>query len=358
MHSHGMMSKITSLLKKHGVTGVLTVIEVMGGRNNRVWQVQANGMAWIAKQYFDDPDDTRERQRTEYDFCRFMWDGGSTQVPCPLICEENMGMTLFEYIPGRKVLPGEVQFQYLLQIIDFVQAMNRQKHSRQALNLLTASESCFSISDHIQCIEARVKRLQFIREETILEREVKRFFQLTLIGCWEEHKQRVMSTVSSSALNETLNLSERCVSPSDLGFHNALLNKEGTLKFIDFEYAGWDDPAKLSCDFFCQPEVQAPIEWFDIFVKEIMSEFPDSERHKRRAKMLLPLYQIKWACILLNEFLPVDARRRDFARPKLEHEYVKREQFQKAKQMLDSLLNENIMSEAVFEGYESRGAYL
>ena len=27
--------------------------------------------------------------------------------------------------------------------------------------------------------------------------------------------------------------------------------------FIDFEYAGWDDPSKLICDFFCQPAVKA-----------------------------------------------------------------------------------------------------
>ena len=31
--------------------------------------------------------------------------------------------------------------------------------------------------------------------------------------------------------------------------------RTGELCFLDFEYAGWDDPAKMVADFFCQPAV-------------------------------------------------------------------------------------------------------
>ena len=51
---------------------------------------------------------------------------------------------------------------------------------------------------------------------------------------------------------------DRVVSPSDFGFHNALRTEDGRLAFLDFEYAGWDDPAKLVCDFELQPAVPAP----------------------------------------------------------------------------------------------------
>src|SRR5690606_1492036 len=41
----------------------------------------------------------------------------------------------------------------------------------------------------------------------------------------------------------------RLLSPSDFGFHNMLRRDDGSLAFIDFEYFGWDDPAKLAADF-------------------------------------------------------------------------------------------------------------
>ena len=59
-------------------------------------------------------------------------------------------------------------------------------------------------------------------------------------------------------MDHPLDTQESVLSPSDFGFHNALLGPDGKLCFIDFEYAGWDDPAKLICDFFCQPQTPVP----------------------------------------------------------------------------------------------------
>ena len=42
---------------------------------------------------------------------------------------------------------------------------------------------------------------------------------------------------------------DKCLSPSDFGFHNVIVEKDKILRFIDFEYAGWDDPAKMVSDF-------------------------------------------------------------------------------------------------------------
>ena len=42
-------------------------------------------------------------------------------------------------------------------------------------------------------------------------------------------------------------------SPSDFGFHNTILEDDGDLKFLDFEYFGRDDPAKLMADFIWHP---------------------------------------------------------------------------------------------------------
>jgi hypothetical protein len=103
----------------------------------------------------------------------------------------------------------------------------------------------------------------------------------------------------------------RCLSPSDFGFHNALLTADG-LKFFDFEYAGWDDPAKLCCDFFCQPQLPVALTHWELFVNGLAVALGAKDL-PARARLLVPAYQIKWCCIMLNEFLRGEQSRREFA---------------------------------------------
>jgi hypothetical protein len=45
----------------------------------------------------------------------------------------------------------------------------------------------------------------------------------------------------------------RSLCPPDFGFHNALRRASGELVFIDFDYFGWDDSVKVTCDFLLHP---------------------------------------------------------------------------------------------------------
>ena len=58
---------------------------------------------------------------------------------------------------------------------------------------------------------------------------------------------------------------------------------------------------------------------------------PDPELHSARAKLLLPIYRVKWVCILLNDFLPVGGSRRAFAGAGAEQEGRKVAQLAKAR---------------------------
>ena len=87
------------------------------------------------------------------------------------------------------------------------------------------------------------------------------------------------------------------------------------MKFIDFEYAGWDDPAKMVCDFFCQPAVPVPRSHLERFLAAVTAVTGGAgDTLHARVTLLLPAYEIKWCCIMLNEFLPVGEDRRAFAR--------------------------------------------
>jgi hypothetical protein len=65
----------------------------------------------------------------------------------------------------------------------------------------------------------------------------------------------------------------------------------------------------MVCDFFCQPAVPVPREHLPAFVERVGTLWDQPEKVVRRSALLMPVYELKWCCIMLNEFLPDDGRR-------------------------------------------------
>ena len=91
------------------------------------------------------------------------------------------------------------------------------------------------------------------------------------------------------------------LSPSDFGFHNTLITNEG-LKFIDFEYFGWDDPVKLIADFIWHPAMTLSDDHKKRWLENSFKIFKNTEEIQQRFHAAWPLYGMRWAMILLNEF--------------------------------------------------------
>jgi hypothetical protein len=73
------------------------------------------------------------------------------------------------------------------------------------------------------------------------------------------------------------------------------------LVFIDFEYFGWDDPAKTVADFFLQPAVPVPREQRLPFFRAVAGFYgPGLER---RLPLVYGYLSLKWCLIILNVFL-------------------------------------------------------
>ena len=94
---------------------------------------------------------------------------------------------------------------------------------------------------------------------------------------------------------------EMIVSPSDFGFHN-IIQKNKKLFFIDFEYTGLDDPIKLLCDFYCQPDQSITDRQKKIFIKNLSLKNNNMKKLVSYVKIFLSFHKLKWCCIMLNEF--------------------------------------------------------
>ena len=311
-----------------------------GGKNNRVYRVATGGGHVLLKSYFRHPDDPRDRLGTEFAFARFAWDHGVRCIPQPLACDPAGGLGLFEFVVGRRLNAGEVAADHVTQALDFFVALNYSKADAAALP--NGSEACFSLEDHFRTIARRVERLKAIEPKTELDREAVEFVggQFFPVAALAFDTARRQLDAQNLDIETSLDSANRCLSPSDFGYHNALLAaSDGKLRFLDFEYAGWDDPSKLVGDFFCQPTAPAPMSEFERFARTVAEAMPDPELHYTRAKLLLPIYRVKWVCILLNDFLPVGGSRRAFAGAGAEQESRKAAQLAKARAAVKAIEN-------------------
>ena len=207
--------------------------------------------------------------------------------------------------------------------------------------MLSASEACFSIKAHLDLISARIVELQKIIPETHEDRMSEELIA-QLSAHWQNHLAKIKkcAAIKKIDLFNSLQLADRCISPSDFGFHNALRMADGSIRFLDFEYAGWDDPAKMVGDFFSQLAIPVCGDFFASFVDDVSQPFSKKENLIQRAQLLRVVYQVKWCCIAMNVFIPVHLARRQFANPDLDVMMLKRTQLKKAERLVNALSKE------------------
>jgi hypothetical protein len=324
------VSLINKLLAEIGVAGDADLRELQGGANNRVYRLDRDGSAYLLKSYFRDRQDPRDRLNTEYNFSQFAWTHGVNQIARPLAKDSKEGIGLYEFIEGRQCSPVDVTKSRVEEAGQFFCDLNVYRSEVMARELKPASEACFSVSDHIRCVASRVVRLGGVEIENDLDRAAVQFINDELTPAWE----LVTAQVRASRIKDSFDQEQVCLSPSDFGFHNALLGRDQRLRFIDFEYAGWDDPAKMICDFFSQPRVPVRAKWAEGFMETAMSDQPWADAVIQRVRVLRPLYRVKWCCIMLNEFLPVGKRRRRFSVSSISLEEAKTQQLKASNEYL------------------------
>jgi Ser/Thr protein kinase RdoA (MazF antagonist) len=288
------------LLARIGLDCTFTIAPFAGGRNNRVYRVETAHDVFILKQYFQNPKDLRDRLGNEHALLGYLRATGSRYAPRLLSVDRENRAILMEFIAGRRIALEDVTIRHIDHAIRFHEELNAGRFSELGRNLPFASEACFSLRQHLSVTQRRVDRLAEI------DRDAAGLAADEIISLWKD----VRTLIESSA--EELPQEERCISASDFGFHNALETGDGDIRFFDFEYAGWDDPAKLIADFANQPDMTLDRSLSNRFAEAVIARHPYPEKLRLRAQMLEPLYQIKWACICLNDFLPGGQSRRDF----------------------------------------------
>lgn len=289
-----------------------------GGRNSRVYKVVTEDLKqYVAKLYYYNAADNRKRMDTEFYSLKYLWDNGVRCIPQPLFIDIDKQCALYEFIPGEKIFCNEIRNSDIDQATHFLIHLNKLSNKRNGDVFYPASEACFSVKAIIENIRYRLQKLLSIPSETYLCNELQYFLCNIFIPAFAEISHWCESKLTDIGITPERELTEeeKTFSPSDFGYHNALRLPDKRIIFLDFEYFGLDDPAKMICDFVLHPHpaMQFPKEFKQRYVDNLLGYFKNDLRLKKRVEIVYPLFGLKWCMILLNEFVPEFLCRRDFA---------------------------------------------
>ena len=297
---------------------VVRIDRIHGGRNSQVFRLDCGGGAqprwYVAKQYFTVPSDSRDRQGTEFRALQFLRSRGVGAVAAPIAMDGDSRCAIYECLPGERASLRAAGDDDIQQAVRFLAALRAVARRSAADDAPAASEACFSIDAIADNVSARMTRLAALPDAPGVD-ELRVFMTARLkpfyasLTAWTQEQARAHGIRPSLEIP----LPDRTLSPSDFGFHNALRDERGRLAFVDFEYFGWDDPAKTIADFLLHPAMEMTSMQRRAFVAGVLEAFADVTGLETRAPIVYPWFGLKWCLILLNEFVPEDLQRRRFA---------------------------------------------
>ena len=307
--------------------------------NNRTFIAKTKIKTFFIKHYFQSVSDNRDRLGSEIAFYNYAINCDITVIPKVIVSDKLNRIIIFDYVKGDNFKNITLNKNHINQASSFFSSLNNSNFkSKYGKEIKNASESCFSIKSHLELTKNKISYLVKSINNTIENSEIIDLLN-DLNECYKKTEKQIInfSKQNNIDIDEEIGSDKRVISPSDFGFHNCIINENKKLIFFDFEYSGLDDPAKVIGDFFSQLEVPVPITFFNLFVDKAFANFKNKNEMILRSKLQLPLYKIKWACIVLNVFLPVNLERRLFSNPDLDIAEYKLNQLSKAQLIIKNL---------------------
>lgn len=301
----------------------------VSGGNNRVYRIRTEEASFAAKYYGTLDGDRRDRLEHEFSGLRFLQSSGvRAAVPKAIAVDRHERCAIYEWIDGR--VPDAHDREDVAAVVSLLESLHRARGSAGAESLPPATESVFRPGELCAQIERRFARLEPIAAS---DRELRSFLGEQLRPEFQRRAEAIRKTLSDAELP----LERRTLSPSDFGFHNALRRADESLVFIDFEYFGWDDPVKATADFLLHPAMMLSATERRAFLDGALALYGGETSFLPRLAASYPLYGIRWALIILNEFVPELWARRRFSGKGEDWVGAKREQLRKAQVKLETI---------------------
>jgi hypothetical protein len=278
-----------------------TASKLRGGANNHVYLCGSGANTYIVKGYQIYPPGTRNRMQSEVEFLRFAAELAQEFVPRLIEVDWQRRCIVMEHISGENYTDGYVPAENELELAyEFARRINSDRKKAEKFITMNAADGYMRLTEHLKDLSIRVGQLRIDHLPVNYQEPATTLVENIRIKI-ENIATQTNDQIRSGKINDAVQKKDLCISPSDFGFHNAIRTRYD-IKFIDFEFSGWDDPAKMIADFVLQPRV--PVKHFPPGLIKIFH--PDSAQATlERCAILGPILRIKWLCIILSILNPI-----------------------------------------------------
>ena len=269
-------------------------IQLKGRGNSSVYKVLTNKNSVFLKIY----PQTGKHNRLESEFysTKILNNLGMNEVQKPIAFNKELNIAAYEWIDIDNSCGFDVGT--IEKSLQFLKNLHSKRSSHLFDNFSMASDSCVSILNIENQIKHRLSQLQESSKEFgDLNDFLKNDFipVLAKVITWSKS-----NLIKKQDYSKSLDKNELTLSPSDFGFHNMIFSENGDLRFIDFEYFGWDDPVKLISDFSHHAGMSLTKEMESYWFSGVRSTYGECILNRLQASW--PLYGLNWCLIILNEF--------------------------------------------------------
>jgi hypothetical protein len=284
----------------------------------------------------------RDKSLIEFHAVSLLWENGFRSVPEPIFHDPVKNLALYSHVPGKVLSGSEITKDDVHGAANFLLRLKKLGDTGIGNNFGEAADSRRMLGDYITLIEKRIDRVSEGSRTGPRGPEVATLLKDDLLPFWKKLKTRFVTACEAEglALQSPFSDSSRILSPSDFGFHNCLVDHDpktgkNTLTFVDFEYFGWDDPAKLVSDFFHSVAQEVPWERKWEFLDHFVAGLTESKEFMRRWERVLDLIGFEWVLIVLNVAVPEIMQRRIFADPSIDASKLMGARLEKARELLN-----------------------
>ena len=278
-----------------------SLIQLRGGINNRVYRCGEGVESYVIKAYEPAECGKRDRMKSEVDFLSYALIVAPQFVPRLHFCDWDRRCVVLEHLNGNSYAEGSAPTATDLEAaVAFFRLLNAEIELARKWIEMDASEGFLSLRAHLANVKDRINSM-CVDHLPKAYQDAARDLLLRIKEASEVIHIQTEVLIASGVVSDGINASERCVSPSDFGFHNAIRTSKG-VKFFDFEFAGLDDPVKAAVDFALQPRV--PVRVMESPLLLAMGQH-GYKVNRHRLEALGLILRLKWTAIILAILQPV-----------------------------------------------------
>ncbi|MDC0074444.1 hypothetical protein OAK17_06295 [Alphaproteobacteria bacterium] len=312
----------------------LSLLNSNNGNNNRLYKLLGpNNSSYVIKKYYNSHL-SFNRINAEYNALVFLKKYGINNVPVPVAKDNIANCVMYKWIEGFKVSKiGDFEIN---SAISFMNQLKEASVSKDANSITLAKEACISANEICRQI---VYRYRLLKDSSAFNYELAKYLRIDVDNILFPIIKKAKEQFYNNGLSFDKPLSKKyqTLSPSDFGYHNAIKTIDGNIKFLDFEYFGWDDPVKLISDFLLHPGMNYlnfSFQMWKKFYSNSVKVFSYDPNFIVRLNILFPLFILRWSLIVLNEFIPLNWERRKFSGQSDSKEKILKIQLQKSKKFI------------------------